>query len=196
MLMKSPSRDISSINQIKILTSPHPDEQDLVANTIVSAVIQMNQHTKVTIDGSTVRICIANSAVQRANRNKFDAFSQTIDRMSSLLMCGHKCDKLEFILEGGTFTEYPKPYLKKYFRDFIYACNVFYDTLKTNKNLREPLTLEEEILINETAHCKIIGICIETRPDAILENDEDNIPWLDTLLCWGVTRLQLGMQIY
>ena len=28
MLMKSPSRDISGINQITILTSPHPDQQD------------------------------------------------------------------------------------------------------------------------------------------------------------------------
>ena len=25
-------------------------------------------------------------------------------------------------------------------------------------------------------------------------NDEDNIPWIKTLLKWGVTRLQLGVQ--
>ena len=194
MLMKSPSRDISGINQITILTSPHPGDQDFSCKHDCFYCPNEPAHEGNNWTAQPRSYLYSEPAVQRANRNKFDAFSQTIDRMSSLLMCGHKCDKLEFILEGGTFTEYPKPYLKKYFRDFIYACNVFYDTLKTNKNLREPLTLEEEILINETAHCKIIGICIETRPDAILENDEDNIPWLDTLLCWGVTRLQLGMQ--
>ena len=32
---------------------------------------------------------------------------------------------------------------------------------KNDKQPREPLSLEEEIIINESAHCKIIGICIE-----------------------------------
>lgn len=194
MLMKSPSRDISGINQITILTSPNPDDQEFSCKHDCFYCPNEPAHEGNNWTAQPRSYLYSEPAVQRANRNKFDAFSQTVDRMTSLLMCGHKCDKFEFILEGGTFTEYPKPYLKKYFRDFIYACNVFYETLKSEQNLRDPLSLEEEILINETAHCKIIGICIETRPDAILENDDDNVPWLETLLCWGVTRLQLGMQ--
>ena len=63
-----------------------------------------------------------------------------------------------------------------------------------SSELRPKKSLQEEININKTAKCKIIGICIETRPDAILLNDEDGIPWITTLLDWGVTRLQLGMQ--
>ena len=35
------------------------------------------------------------------------------------------------------------------------------------KNLREPLSVVQEIKINKTAKVHIIGICIETRPDAI-----------------------------
>ena len=96
------------------------------------------------------------------------------------------------------FTEYPKPYLKRYFRDFIYTCNVFYDMIKyggmDSPELREKMSLNDEITENKQAKCKIIGICIETRPDAILEKDEDGIDWLKTLLCWGVTRIQLGVQ--
>ena len=122
---------------------------------------------------------------------------QTFDRLKSLLLCGHKCDKLEFILEGGTFTEYPKPYLLRFFRDFIYTCNEFYSIIKyglDSNNLRQKLSLQKEIYFNKTSNCKIIGICIETRPDSILLNDEDGEPWIKTLLSWGVTRLQLGMQ--
>ena len=53
-----------------------------------------------------------------------------------------------------------------------------------NEMPREKGSLEEEIIINKNAKCKIIGICIETRPDSILEKDEDGIPWIKTLLMW------------
>ncbi len=194
MLLKSPSRDISGINQITILTSPHPDDQDFSCKHDCFYCPNEPAHEGNNWTPQPRSYLFSEPAVQRANRNNFDAFSQTKDRLTSLLVRGHKCDKLEFILEGGTFTEYPKPYLKKYFRDFIYACNVFYESLKSDHKLRDRLSLEEEILINETASCKIIGICIETRPDAILEKDEDGKQWIETLLSWGVTRLQLGMQ--
>ena len=101
---------------------------------------------------------------------------------------------MEFILEGGTFTEYPYDYLEEFFTDFIYACNIYPDYLRNKDELRERLDLKAEINFNKTSSCKIIGICIETRPDSILENTEKGNPWLETLLSWGVTRLQLGMQ--
>ena len=105
MLMKSPSRDISGINQITILTSPHPDEQDFSCKHDCFYCPNEPAHEGNNWTAQPRSYLYSEPAVQRANRNKFDAFSQTIDRMSSLLMCGHKCDKLEFILEGGTFTE-------------------------------------------------------------------------------------------
>ena len=85
-------------------------------------------------------------AVARANRNEFDACRQTIDRLDSLLMCGHEIDKIEFILEGGTYTEYPVEYLERFHRDLIYSCNTYFD-----KEKREPKTISEEIYINKTA---------------------------------------------
>ena len=190
LLMKKPANDISGINQITILTSPTPDGQDFSCKHDCFYCPNEPAHEDNNWTPQPRSYLSKEPAVQRANRNKFDPFDQTIDRMNSLLVCGHKCDKLEFILEGGTFTEYPKRYLENYFKMFIYAINTYFDS----NPKREPFTMEEEITLNKKAKARIIGICIETRPDAILENDEDGIPWIKTLLSWGVTRLQLGVQ--
>ena len=190
LLMKKPANDISGINQITILTSPTPDGQNFSCKHDCFYCPNEPAHEDNNWTPQPRSYLSKEPAVQRANRNKFDPYDQTIDRMNSLLVCGHKCDKIEFIIEGGTFTEYPKRYLEKYFKMFIYAINTYFDS----KPKREPLTLEKEITLNKKAKSRIIGICIETRPDAILENDEDGIPWIKTLLSWGVTRLQLGVQ--
>ena len=194
LLMKAPSRDISGINQITILTSPHPDDQKFSCKHDCFYCPNEPAHEGNNWVPQPRSYLSKEPAVQRANRNEFDPVRQTQDRLNSLFSCGHKCDKLEFILEGGTFTEYPKPYLIRFFRDFIYCCNVYFDSIDKTKTLREKKTLEEEIKINKTAKVHIIGICIETRPDSVMENDEDGEPWLKTLLSWGVTRIQLGMQ--
>lgn len=197
MLMKSPSRDISGINQITILTSPHPDKQDFSCKHDCFYCPNEPAHEGNNWTAQPRSYLYKEPAVMRANNNNFKPMEQTFDRLRSLLLCGHKCDKLEFIIEGGTFTEYPKKYLINFFRDFIYTCNVFYDMVKYDvysDKLRQKKSLFEEIDINKTAKCKIIGICIETRPDSILLNDEDGFPWIKTLLDWGVTRLQLGVQ--
>ena len=53
---------------------------------------------------------------------------------------------------------------------------------------RDKLSLEEEILINRNTKVHIIGICIETRPDAMNDN------WIKHFRKCGVTRIQLGIQ--
>jgi ELP3 family radical SAM enzyme/protein acetyltransferase len=189
-LIKKPANDISGINQITILTSPTPDGQDFSCKHDCFYCPNEPAHEGNNWTPQPRSYLSKEPAVQRANRNKFDPILQTQNRLDSLLKCGHKCDKLEFILEGGTFTEYPKPYLKRFFTEFIYTCNTYFDV----QPKREMKSLAEEIMINKTTKCKIIGICIETRPDAVLENDEDGIPWVDTLLLWGVTRIQIGVQ--
>ena len=196
-LLKTPSRDISGINQITILTSPHPDGQTFSCKHDCFYCPNEPAHEGNNFTPQPRSYLYSEPAVQRANRNDFDASKQTLDRLKSLLICGHKCDKLEFIIEGGTFTEYPKKYLYNYFTDFIYTCNEFYNINTyglSSPKLRKKETLEKEIKLNKSANVKIIGICIETRPDSILENDSDGIPWIKTLLSWGVTRLQLGVQ--
>ncbi len=39
----------------------------------------------------------------RAIRARYDPYIQTIDRIDQLKKLGHGCDKVEFIIMGGTF---------------------------------------------------------------------------------------------
>jgi ELP3 family radical SAM enzyme/protein acetyltransferase len=60
-------------------------------------------------------------------------------------------------------------------------------------NLREPLTLEEEQQINESAPIRMIGLTIETRPDYLTtKNDLYKVVRFFRRL--GVTRVQTGVQ--
>lgn len=122
-------------------------------------------------------------AVRRAAQNDFDPVEQIYDRLSAYSLNGHHIDKLEIIVLGGTWSNYPCEYQESFIRDTYYASNTFFDIEK-----RPRLSLEEEKKLNETTLCKIIGLTLETRPDCI-DNEEIN-----RFLKYGVTRVQIGIQ--
>ena len=193
VLQKRPARNADGITNITLLTSPNPtytviDENGKEKQIVQSFSCKHNCYYCPDEPGQPRSYLKKEPAVARANRNEFYAVRQMIDRMDSLLCCGQEIDKLEIIIEGGTYTEYPKPYLEQFHRDIVWSANTYFDNDK-----REPLSVEEEIKINETARVRIIGVCIETRPDAIWKDDE-GIPWVHNFRKWGVTRIQLGIQ--
>tara|TARA_B110000977_G_scaffold201886_1_gene299798 strand:- start:3226 stop:4902 length:1677 start_codon:yes stop_codon:yes gene_type:complete len=124
-------------------------------------------------------------AVARANRYKFDAVSQVHGRLLMLQKNGHKIDKLEIIVLGGTFSAYPRDYQKEFIRDIFFAANTFCD--KDFENLRRGSLVQEQ-KINEITQYKIIGISLETRPDHINQGE------IMRLRDYGCTRVQLGVQ--
>jgi len=121
-------------------------------------------------------------AVLRANQNDFDPIKQMNSRISSLEKMGHEIDKIELLVLGGTWSEYPKEYQDEFITKLYYAANVYY-----NKR-EEILTLEEEIEINETAKIHIIGLTLEMRSDSI------NLKEIERLRRFNCTRVQLGIQ--
>lgn len=127
-------------------------------------------------------------AMLRASRNNFELKGQLYDRINSYINTGNIKDnkpiKLEIILSGGTWECYPYDYRNNVFLELYYYANIF------SNDMREELSLEEEIKINETARCRIIGITIETRPDYITKKS------IRDYRRWGVTRVQLGVQHY
>ena len=184
LLQKRPARNLSGVTIITLLTSPFPDGQKFSC--------KHNCYYCPNEPGQPRSYLKKEPAVARANRNDFDAIRQMNDRMHSLMVNGHELDKLEIILEGGTYTEYPPEYLERFHRDLIYAANTYFEPEATK---RKPLSVEEEITINKTAKIRIIGICIETRPDALInDNHYKGLSWLQRFRKWGVTRVQLGVQ--
>ena len=182
-LQKRPARTSSGVNSFAILLSPHPHGQAFSCEH--NCYYCPNETVENGADADMPRSYLAKEpAVARGLRHKWDAYNQIMDRLLSLRKQGHEVDKLELILEGGTYTEYPRYYLEEFHRDIFYTANTFYDEIPKRKRL----SMKEEISINMLAKVRIIGICIETRPDAIT-ND-----WIKFFRNSGTTRIQLGVQ--
>ena len=183
-IQKCPSRTLSGVNSFALLLSPYPN--GLIGQSCKHNCYYCPDETRKNgADDDMPRSYLKKEpAVQRGFRNNWDAINQMNDRMNSLMIQGHEVDKLELIIEGGTYTEFPFDYLENFHRDIFYSANVFFDEVPK----REKKTIQEEIKINTITQVRIIGICIETRPDAI---DEE---WIRFFRKTGTTRIQLGVQ--
>ena len=120
--------------------------------------------------------------VARATSVNYDVVAQVNMRLMQYQKMGHELDKLEVLVLGGTWSEYPLPYQKEFVRNIYYAANSFYSK-RDNR-----LSLEEEMLLNETAKIRIIGLTLETRPDSF------NLDEIKRFRSYGCTRIQMGAQ--
>lgn len=183
LLQKRPIRNMSGVTVITVLTSPYPDGQDFSC--------KHNCYYCPAEPDMPRSYLKKEPAVARGFRNNWDAKLQMIDRLNALMVNGHNIDKLEIIIEGGTYTEYPREYLEHFHRDLIYIANTYFSDPEAR---REPLSLDEEVAANSVARVRIIGICIETRPDAFINDPEYDSTWVEFFRRAGVTRVQLGVQ--
>jgi len=123
-------------------------------------------------------------ACMRAVLTKFDPYKQTKARLDSLTMTGHKTDKIELIVLGGTWSYYDKKYQEWFIKRCFQACN----TKSKIQGSKSKQTLKQAQKINEKAKHRIIGLTLETRPDYINEKEIKRMRWL------GATRVELGVQ--
>ena len=140
----------------------------------------------------------------RAFLNQFDPLKQVYNRLYSLQQTGHKTDKIEMIVLGGTWDFYPRDYKIDFIKQLYDACNTFwvlaiknltgtadrkYAFEITNQDqIQLSASLEDAIQINETAQHRIIGLTIETRPEFVTDqNCRDR-------RAMGVTRIEMGVQ--
>jgi len=108
----------------------------------------------------------------------FDPYEQVKVRLKAFKVMNHPTDKIELIILGGTFLQYPKEY--QYW--FVKRC---YDAL----NNKESENLEEAKKINETADHRCVAMCIENRPDNCSEKE------IERMLEFGATRVEIGVQM-
>jgi elongator complex protein 3 len=116
-------------------------------------------------------------AAMRGLQNNFDPYLQVRSRMEQLKAIGHRVDKVELIVMGGTFPATPLEHQTW----FIQRC---LDAITA----KESATLEEAKANAETSKVRNVGITVETRPDWAKE------PHVDAMLSMGVTRVELGVQ--
>ncbi|KAJ1499515.1 Elongator subunit [Coelomomyces lativittatus] len=113
----------------------------------------------------------------RAIRARYDPYEQARGRIEQLISLGHHCDKIEYIIMGGTFMSLPETYRQSFIMKL-------HDALSGHESAH----LEEAIRLSEQSPIKCIGITIETRPDYCLK------PHLSQMLTYGCTRLEIGVQ--
>ncbi|KAF6779556.1 hypothetical protein AHF37_00855 [Paragonimus kellicotti] len=113
----------------------------------------------------------------RAIRARYNPYMQTRHRIEQLQQLGHACDKVEFIVMGGTFM-----CLSEEYRD--YFIRNLHDALSGHSSS----SVDEAVSYSERSRTKCVGITIETRPDYCLKKH------LSEMLRYGCTRLEIGVQ--
>ena len=183
-------RGLSGVIVISVITSPYPEYTDATGKKVKQGFSCNHDcfYCPKEVDDNGVEInprsyLSDEPTVARGLQNNFDAVDQFNDRAFQYMLNGHYVDKIEIIVLGGTWTEYPREYQETFIRDIFWSANTFYSIDK-----RDKLSLFEEQKINEKAPSRIIGLTLEMRPDSITEPE---IQWLRYL---GCTRVQLGVQ--
>lgn len=183
-------------------------------------------------------------ACQRAERNYFDPYLQVVSRLRALTHMGHPTDKIELIILGGTWSDYPSSYQTWFVCELFRALN---DGEEAERNARERRTsyrlhglssqaedlakftdahqaaidaghltynravevlygdaspwrdvaewqtsdfdmLASQQYVNEGTQHRVVGLVVETRPDAITAET------LTLLRRLGCTKVQMGIQ--
>jgi elongator complex protein 3 len=137
-------------------------------------------------------------STMRAKRMGYDPRRIVQGRLGQLERNGHAVDKVDVVVQGGTFPA-REPAYQDWFIAGIYA------GLNAGPDEEPPVwedesawasmpTAEREARLaqlmrdNESARCRCIGLTIETKPDWCLEEH------LDRMLAYGATRVEIGLQ--
>ncbi|MCL1811531.1 MAG: tRNA uridine(34) 5-carboxymethylaminomethyl modification radical SAM/GNAT enzyme Elp3 [Methanomassiliicoccaceae archaeon] len=167
LLIKKPMRTMSGVAVVAVMTSPYPCPHGKCAYCPGGVE-----------NGSPQSYTGKEPAARRAERNGFDPFLQVTDRISQLSAIGHKTDKIDLIIMGGTFTSRDREYQEWFVRRCLDAMNGIDST-----------DLRDAQRKNEGSEHRCIGLTVETRPDVF--GDEQ----VELAMALGATRVELGVQI-
>ncbi len=167
IIRRKTTRTISGVSVIAVMTKPYPCPQPEPCAYCPGGPTQ----------GSPQSYTGYEPAALRGSQNSFDPYKQVQSRIRQLTSIGHKVDKVELIIMGGTFPATPIEYQTWFIQHCLDAL-----TAKTSKNLEEAKTNAEVSKIRN------VGITVETRPDWAKQLH------VDAMLGMGVTRIELGVQ--
>ena len=251
VLRMKPRRSASGVATITVITKPWPCGGDCLFCPNDIRMPKSYLHNE--------------PACERAEQNWFDPYLQVTSRLTALSQMGHAIDKIELIVLGGTWSDYPRGYQVWFIAEMFRALNEFepavdgacastarssddeqprvlarssaeergelYRTLgfpqdgsqfgRAAEDIQRRLDehacsynqafsehygagspwravaaeqvatfdeLERLQCENETARCRVVGLVVETRPDAITP---DSLTMIRRL---GCTKVQMGIQ--
>lgn len=141
-LRVKPTRTISGVAPVAVLTKPHPCPGDCI---FCPDPPEMPKSYLPDEPGA-----------MRAATHQFDPHDQTGSRISALREIGHSVDKIELLILGGSWSAYPESYQTWFVRRCLDAMNGV-----------EASSLEKAQELNEAAKHRCVGLVVETRPDLV-----------------------------
>ena len=167
LLMNKPVRTLSGVAPVAVMTSPFecPHGRCSYCPGGVST------NTPQSYTGRE-------PAALRASMYDYDPFKQTKSRLSQLKAIGHRTDKVDLIVMGGTFTSRPEEYQDW----FVRRC---FDGM----NGSESEDLVSAQVANESSKARCVGLTVETRPDWFGQHQVEHSMML------GATKVEFGVQI-
>ena len=162
--VRKPTKTLAGVTPIAVMCAPRPCSHGVCRYCPVFNVPQ--SYTP------------ASPPVMRAQRHNYDSYGQIESRLKAFEVMHHPTDKIEIIILGGTFLDYPIEYQYEFIKGI-------YDALNGKKSS----SLEKAKKLNEKEKHRCVALCIETRPD--FARDED----IKRALDFGCTRMEIGVQI-
>jgi elongator complex protein 3 len=175
ILMVKPSRTLSGVAPIAVMTSPHPCPHGICLPCPGGPNHLFKSPQSYTGE---------EPAALRAREHEYDPFLQVQARLGQFEMLGHRVNKAELIVMGGTMTARPPEYQDEFVSRCIEAMNIYPDPVPAETPLPSGLVEKR----NETAEVRCIAITFETRPDWCRREH------IERMLSLGVTKVELGVQ--
>lgn len=167
LLRRKATRTMSGVTVIAAMTEPYPCPQEEPCAYCPGGPKQ----------GVPQSYTGHEPAAMRGIQNNFNPYLQVKARIEQLKAIGHKVDKIELIIMGGTFPATPLDYQRWFVQRCLDAI-----TEKASANLKEAKKNAEN------SKTRNVGITVETRPDWAKKTH------VDKMLDMGVTRVEMGVQ--
>jgi elongator complex protein 3 len=167
LLRRKLVRTISGVTVVAVMTEPFPCPQDEPCAYCPGGPSQ----------GVPQSYTGHEPAAMRGIQNEYNPHEQVRRRIEQLEAIGHKVDKVELVVMGGTFPNTPLEYQENFVRRCL---NAITET--------DSPSLEEAKKEAESSRIRNVGITVETRPDWAKQEHVDH------MLSMGVTRVEVGVQ--
>ncbi len=142
-------------------------------------------------------------ACQRAERNYFDPYLQVASRLKALTDMGHVTDKVELIILGGTWSDYPLQYQLWFMKELFRALNEGVTDVKARQHSEERYSFyqqhglsnkEEELKEFVRDQQEAVNTGVLTFNEAIRQLYGENTAWAKISTVQAATTEELQKQ--